>query len=69
MSGFNKLYHVGDQVQVKNPLLKCHHGLNKNMQAMAGRIVTILQSFYGVKIALISMLLKRILILFRISLN
>ena len=41
MSRYNELYHVGDLVQVKNPLLKCSHGLNDDMKMMAGKIVTI----------------------------
>ena len=41
MNCHNELYHVGDLVQVKNPLLKCSHGLNEDMKRMAGKIVTI----------------------------
>lgn len=41
MRGVNDLYHVGDVVQVKSPLLKCSHGLNEAMKMMAGQIVTI----------------------------
>ena len=52
MRGVNELYNAGDQVQIKKPLLKCHHGLNNDMRAMAGKVVTIekvLSNSYTIK--------------------